>query len=277
MSGETGRMLGRDSGPSRRWLVLAELLTPSRQRPTMALALTLALATGARAQCARLSPYYGGSPWRGQTIGLLAGTGMTEPELRNAVGIWRAGCPAQFAARHLPELLVGARGDRTVTVERVASVSPHAPACAYFQGSLIRLWDWTYTASGVVRCAPAERIIAHELGHVLSLGDLPPWGGCDGAVMAQINPGSSRTTAIAPLECQVASMAFYGGGGDTREKFVTASRAVDDGSSLLATTGSGTSPGAPESRGDVRPSREPDHPGAAAAYPAKLSLLALAP
>jgi hypothetical protein len=270
-------MLGRDSGPSRRWPVLADLLTPSRLRPTMALTLALALAAGARAQCARLSPYYGGSPWRGQTIGLLAGAGMTEPELRRAAWIWHAGCPGQFAARRLPELLVGARGDRTVTIERVAGASPHAPACAYFQGNFIRLWEWTSTVSGMVRCAPAERIIAHEIGHVLSLGDFPTWGGCDDAVMAQLNPLSARTAAIAPLECQVASLAFYGGRPDNRGEVATAGSAVDDGSSLVAASSSGSPDGAPDSQADVRPSREPDHPGAAAAYPGKLSLLALTP
>jgi hypothetical protein len=159
------------------------------------------------AEGARLSPHYPGRPWPGNSIGVMPSEGTDRTVLERAVALWQRSCPALRAKGRLPELFVGAAGDRTVVVEQIAGTNPIDGRCADFSGNRIRVWQQAETAIGVAPCQPVERIIAHELGHVLYLGDLPPWSPCMSCIMAQLDPYSTEVSHVAQVECELVALA----------------------------------------------------------------------
>jgi hypothetical protein len=161
----------------------------------------------AHAQCSVFSRGYGGRPWPGGSIGVLAGKGVDEADIRDAIAIWERGCTELYAAGRLPRLLPNRPGDRTVRVDLEASVNPDQGVCGTFKAASIRVWRFTVRDNRPVPCGPVARLIAHELGHVLGLGDAPERRECCNHIMSPIWLDKLLIDRALPGECEIVAAA----------------------------------------------------------------------
>lgn len=90
-------------------------------------------------------------------------------------------------------------GARTLSVKYNAGVSPITNTCGSFAGNTVNVYgQFTDSASGITYpCPPGEsgaaQTIAHELGHVLGLGDVSA-SSCSGYIMSTIRYNASTGT-----------------------------------------------------------------------------------
>jgi hypothetical protein len=140
------------------------------------------------------------------SVGVLRGSGwLVAPPIGSAIGIWSGGCPDQYGTS-FPTLLDNTSGDIDITVSRSLDSNPfeggHCAAFSHLLDGSNRVVGgditiYAYTNGGVTCDANVthylENLIAHELGHVLGLGNTP----CSGYIMG---PGW-RTTGPATDEC----------------------------------------------------------------------------
>jgi hypothetical protein len=167
----------------------------------------LLLVLDAAAQCSVFSRGYGGRPWPGSSIGVLAGEGVSEADIDAAVGIWQRGCQDLYAAGRIPRLLPNRPGDRTVRVNLDAWVSPTPGVCGTFKAASITIWSFTVSNGKARSCGPVARLIAHELGHVLGLGDAPARRECSNHVMSPIWADKLLIDRALPGECEIVAAA----------------------------------------------------------------------
>ena len=158
-------------------------------------------------QCSAFSRGYGGRPWPGASIGVLAGAGVGEDDIRDAIAIWERGCTELYAAGRLPHLLPGRPGDRSVRVDVDGKVSPVDGVCGVFSAASIKVWGFAIRAGKVQSCGPTARLIAHELGHVLGLGDAPELRQCCNHIMSPIWPDKLLLERALPGECEIVAAA----------------------------------------------------------------------
>jgi hypothetical protein len=158
------------------------------------------------AQCTKVSPNFSGTPYLGRTIGLIAKEDVTERDIAKAVAIWQRGCGAMFLDEQLPQLLTNRKGDRNVYVTRHPDTAPRTRLCGLYSQNRIDVWAFTQVDGVVVQCPATESLIAHEIGHVLSLGDAPEDPACTGQMMAQIALGSGIQPALIESECRLATL-----------------------------------------------------------------------
>jgi len=161
----------------------------------------------ASAQCSVFSRGYGGRPWPGSSIGVLAGAGVSEADIIAAIAIWERGCVDLFAVGRIPRLLANRPGDRSVRVELDTKVSPDHGVCGTFNAASIKIWGFTFRGNKVVSCGPAARLIAHELGHVLGLGDAPERRECSTHIMSHIWLDHLVIDRAMPGECEIVAAA----------------------------------------------------------------------
>jgi len=159
------------------------------------------------AQCSVFSRGYGGRPWPGGSIGVLAGEGVREADVIAAIEIWQRGCPDLYAAGRIPRLLPNRPGHRTVRVDLDATVSPAHGVCGTFKAASITVWRFTIRDYKVWSCGPVARLIAHELGHVLGLGDAPERRECCNHIMSPIWPDKLLIDRALPGECEIVAAA----------------------------------------------------------------------
>lgn len=173
----------------------------------------LVAAPAAAAQCSVFSLNYGGRPWPGGSIGVLAGEGISAGEIEDAIAIWERGCDALYAAGRIPRLLANRPGDRSVRIELDAKVSPREGVCGVFNAATIKVWGFAQRHGKVKSCGPVARLIAHELGHVLGLGDAPPERECCNYIMSPIWPDKLLIDRALPGECAIVAAANTPGQG----------------------------------------------------------------
>jgi hypothetical protein len=161
----------------------------------------------ASAQCSVFSRGYGGRPWPGSSIGVLAGEGVSEADIVAAIAIWERGCVDLFAVGRIPRLLPNRPGDRTVRVDLDAGVNPTHGVCGTFNAASIRIWRFTLHRNEVISCGPVARLIAHELGHVLGLGDAPELRECSNHIMSRIWLDRLLIDRVQPGECEIVAAA----------------------------------------------------------------------
>jgi hypothetical protein len=161
----------------------------------------------AGAQCSVFSRNYGGRPWPGDSIGVLAGKGVDEEEVVEAIALWQRGCSDLYAAGRIPSLLANRPGARTVRVDLDARVSPRDGVCGEFNAASIKVWGFAVRNNKVMSCGPVTRLIAHELGHVLALGDAPEIRECCTHIMSPIWPDKLLLDRVLPGECEVVAAA----------------------------------------------------------------------
>ena len=191
-------------------------MTATNNLLTTAGALILAAllaAPDAGAQCSVFSLNYGGRPWPGGAIGVFAGEGISAGEIEDAIEIWERGCDALYAAGRIPRLLANRPGDRSVRIELDAKVSPREGVCGVFNAATIKVWGFAQRHGKVKSCGPVARLIAHELGHVLGLGDAPPDRQCCNHIMSPIWPDKLLIDRALPGECAIVAAANVPGFG----------------------------------------------------------------
>jgi len=159
------------------------------------------------AQCSVFSPNYGGRPWPGDSIGVRAGDGVDEADIVGAIDIWQRGCQDLYAAGRIPRLVANRPGARTVRVDLDAKVSPRCGVCGEFNAASIKIWRFTIRNNKAVSCGPVARLIAHELGHVLGLGDAPERRECCTHIMSPIWTDKLLLDRVLPGECELVAAA----------------------------------------------------------------------
>lgn len=83
--------------------------------------------------------------------------------------------------------------------------SSQGARCAFFTRREIVLYGSALDRGGkAVPCSPPAVLLAHELGHVLGLGDAPPGGRCQSAIMAADDPRLAARRAVQREECAAA-------------------------------------------------------------------------
>jgi hypothetical protein len=185
-------------------------MTASKNLLTTAGELILAAllaAPEAGAQCSVFSLNYGGRPWPGSSIGVLAGEGVSEADIVDAIALWQRGCSDFYAAGRIPSLLANRPGVRTVRVDVDAKVSPVSGVCGAFNAASIKIWGFAVRAGKVRSCGPMARLIAHELGHVLGVGDAPELRQCCNHIMSPIWPDKLLLDRALPGECEIVAAA----------------------------------------------------------------------
>jgi hypothetical protein len=151
------------------------------------------------AQC--VSQYYNTN--NASSIGVISGSGwLVAPPIGGAIDIWSGGCPDQYGTS-FPTLLDNTSGDIDITVSRSYDSNPFSGGgCAAFNHLLDGanrvvggdITIYRYDNSGASCDADVtyylDNLIAHELGHVLGLGNTA----CSGYIMGPSWPSSGPAT-----------------------------------------------------------------------------------
>jgi hypothetical protein len=115
-----------------------------------------------------------------------------------AIGYWRS-CPGYGS--DFPVFRIRGEGLRSVRVRR-AEPSEVRFLCATFHGDTIALHTAALDDFGKsVPCGSLPQNLAHELGHVLGLGDLQNRGSCRTEIMGFVTPTSAYRRRVTTQEC----------------------------------------------------------------------------
>lgn len=165
-------------------------------RAALALALT-AVSLRAPAQC--VTSYYPNNT--ATSVGVLQGFGVDASQLSAAIGMWET-CTSFGSG--FPALVFNGNGSFNVSVEFVPGRNMNTAGCGVFRHTLNSsgqviggtIWVYEFNAEGDA-CAPTRSdTIAHELGHVLGLGNSE----CPGYMMYG-NNGVSGSRSVNVEEC----------------------------------------------------------------------------
>lgn len=125
--------------------------------------------------------------------------------VNRAVALWEA---CEGYGEDFPRFVLDGEADRSVRV-RIERRRPGDGHCAsLFRGEIV-LYATAYDASGRVHpCGAPEENLAHELGHVLGLGDVANRRSCRLRIMSPLLTGYSKNLAgrsVQPEECRAVS------------------------------------------------------------------------
>jgi hypothetical protein len=138
-------------------------------------------------------------PLRADSIGLQWDPGLGVAVVQGAVARWTE-CPNYGS--DFPHFKVGEDGVQSVMV-RYVSGNSHDERCAVFVGRTITLYSQATTKSGrVVSCGSLKGNLAHEMGHVLGLEDVPEGAGCSSWIMASLNRTNTHLRWVHAAECR---------------------------------------------------------------------------
>ncbi|HEY0144485.1 MAG TPA: hypothetical protein VGF48_26615 [Thermoanaerobaculia bacterium] len=165
----------------------------------LALAILFAFTPAALPQC--VTSYYSNNG--ADSIGVLPGFGVGGSDISAAVGMWST-C-SSFGSG-FPSLVSGGTGTFNISVEYVPGRNPDSNAmCGVFQhelnsnnqvvGGTIFIYELA-GANGVSCASTRAETIAHELGHVLGLGN----SACPGYIMYG-SSGTAGTRSVNAEEC----------------------------------------------------------------------------
>lgn len=133
-----------------------------------------------------------------ESIGLVYPDPETRSPVVKAVEMWKR-CKNYGVA--FPPFLVGEEGSRTFRVEVVSN--GRGRQCGSLIGNRILIHRWALSPSGrPTPCGSSEIVLAHELGHVLGLGDQKGREKCNLHIMAQTSPENERRKIVRPSECE---------------------------------------------------------------------------
>jgi hypothetical protein len=101
-----------------------------------------------------------------------------------------------------PRFVVGAGRGRIVEVQ-IESRVPGLGNCGSFVGDTITIYRRARVDNEqILICPKPDRILAHELGHVLGLRDMDAQRGCPSFIMSEVAPGRPALQRVARDECR---------------------------------------------------------------------------
>jgi hypothetical protein len=162
-------------------------------------------------QCVQLMGWYNAG--NAATIGVIQGSGWsTAPPIGSAIAMWECGGVTGYG---FPQFLNNTSGDIDVYVERLSGQIPQGNAgCARFDpdvsssgvltGGTVEVYEYDssgQSCSWIMPGVTLDNVIAHELGHALTLGN----SNCGGYIM-----GPDYTTAdVNSEECAAVDDCWY--------------------------------------------------------------------
>jgi hypothetical protein len=103
-----------------------------------------------------------------------------------------------------PRFVIGSGHGRVVDIV-IESRLPGAGDCGSFTGQTITIYRLVRTDNQrILSCPPPDRILAHELGHVLGLRDMDAQRGCPTFIMSEVAVGVPPLQRVARGECRAA-------------------------------------------------------------------------
>jgi len=158
---------------------------------------TVSVSAGPRVD-ALCTSRHGGDPLVASTIGLIAGTNMSQRLLEEAVGLWR-GCSNYQA--DFPAFVIGDRADRVIEVTLVRG-SSGTTRCGVYSNGRIELYRSAVLDGHLYVCGPLAPNLAHELGHVLGLHDAQRSPSCRDHIMSNVTPLRLMSRTPQETECR---------------------------------------------------------------------------
>jgi hypothetical protein len=134
----------------------------------------------------------------GDQIVLIPGaTGPTLTVIEDAIAYWRR-CD-QYAVGFPGFAIGGGQGRRVEIV--IDKEGPGPGYCGVFSGETVVIYRRAVVADSVVLCPPVDRLLAHELGHVLGLADIDGRAGCPTFIMSEIVGNRPPLQRVSNEEC----------------------------------------------------------------------------
>ncbi len=134
---------------------------------------------------------------RSGSIGLIREGGRAR-WIRGAIQAWKQ---CENYGRDFPEFVADGPGDQTIRVV-FKNGSSGDRRCAEFRGREVRIYRFATRASGErVSCGFRHLNLAHELGHVLGLRDIPRGQQCKG-IMTRLDEQNRFHRQVSPGECR---------------------------------------------------------------------------
>jgi hypothetical protein len=134
----------------------------------------------------------------GDEIGLLSiDPAMSARVIEQAIDRWQK-CDGY--ASDFPRFVVGPGRGRRVRV-RIERREPGAGYCGIFAGETITIHRLARIEARIAPCPPTDRVLAHELGHVLGLRDVEIGRGCPTFIMSEIVERGPALQTVSQAEC----------------------------------------------------------------------------
>jgi hypothetical protein len=158
-----------------------------------------------------------GQLW-GDQIVLLPDASIPAQTIEKAIGLWRR-CAGYATA--FPRFVVGEGGGLRVAI-RLEKGSVGYRFCGRFVRDTIVLYSSARVGERSFPCAPLDRILAHELGHVLGLADLDDPQACATYIMSGIVETWPRRQSVERAECNAVSRRWVTSQEQDRDSFPVA-------------------------------------------------------
>lgn len=149
----------------------------------------------------------------GSCVGLVYDRAL-ERTVSRAIAFWRS-CDGYGSG--FPDLEPAGRCPRSVVVHSVSTCGQGQ--CGSFAGREIVLYPCAVAGDGEISCGDPALVLAHELGHVLGLGDAPAAPACSHAIMA--GAGAWLLRGVQNEECALADARWITAGEDAPESFTS--------------------------------------------------------
>ncbi len=150
---------------------------------------------------------------RADEIVLLPAAAGATPVIERAVEHWQR-CEGYATA--FPRFVVGEGRGRRVKV-RIENRLVGQGHCGFFVGETITVYRRSRLDERILSCWPLERVLAHELGHVLGLRDAEAPRGCLTSIMSAIVGSRPALQKVATAECGAADRKWMTSEEEARE------------------------------------------------------------
>jgi RNA polymerase sigma-70 factor (ECF subfamily) len=171
------------------------------------------------------------SPQRGDEIVLLPDAPILAPVTEGAIESWRR-CEGYATA--FPRFVVG-EGQGPHVAVRLDERIPGPGYCGVFAGKVIILHRRARVGERIVACPPLDRVLAHELGHVLGLRDVDHPSSCQSFMMSGIVESLPLPRRAASAECGAVSRKWVTSQERDRDSVTAASQSTEAGDTMAFT------------------------------------------
>jgi hypothetical protein len=166
----------------------------------------------------------------GDEIVLLPVDVSTTRLVEDAIDRWQR-CDEYATA--FPRFVIGDGRGRRVKIY-IDHELPGKGHCGTFVGDTIVVHTRARHNERLVRCPPSDRVLAHELGHVLGLRDVGDSQFCPTFIMSEVVEGRPPLQAVGGAECRAVDRRWMTSAELNREASSTAQQATEESDSEVA-------------------------------------------